>query len=635
MRALLLVILAGGCDGSAGPSSALPPGTMTDMETGGTGGQVSRGGEGGDGGATADRPPPGGAVFADAATDQGIAGGHTPDAATGGVLVPEDMGHGGGQIAPTDGGPTADMSRVGPMQNDAPLRINEFMASNHLTATDDVGGTPDWIELYNPTSDAVDLAGYLVTNDVTFEEVYHLQDGAVIPAHGHLVLWADSDADIGPTHLPFTLEKNGGFIGLARPAGTPIDRITYFTQTADISSGRRPDGSNFWDLIWLASPGTANPEGRGTPSANEDPARPPEQAPNASNIANRLFDNLPEFHIEISPAGIESLRAMPQNYVEAFLTFEGRRYGPVGARLKGQNSFLPIDRKPSLKLKIDAFDSGARFFGLDMVTLQNMSGDQTMVHEVIGYYVARTAGLVASRAGHALVYINEEFYGVYTNLEAIDRTFLGNWFANNDGSLYEGWDVDFRPDHIPQYQHEAGEDDRSVLLSLAQALTMPGPEAIAAAEQFIDIGQFQLYWAVCANIGQFDSFPYRNPGDDYHADIDPESMKATIIPWGMDETFFSPERNVRGVTSVLAQRCLQDPNCENGWILQLWDIQHLLQDLDLAGELDRRLDVIRPHVPLDRHKPYTDAQVTTAQRAMRDFIVNRARQLSLSVPEPQ
>jgi hypothetical protein len=201
-------------------------------------------------------------------------------------------------------------------------------------------------------------------------------------------------------------------------------------------------------------------------------------------------------------------------YVDADMTFQGRTFNDVGVRLKGQNSFLPFDRKPSLKIKVDHTVNGALFMGLETMTLNNMSGDPTLAHEVMAYWMARSAGLFASRAGHALVYINDVFYGVYSHIETVDKRFLKRWFADATGPLYESWDVDFRPNYIntpcdvvndpPRngcYELEAGMDDKAALLGLADALALPAPDAIAAASAFIDFDQFQLYWAVCGTIG--------------------------------------------------------------------------------------------------------------------------------------
>ena len=626
----------GGDDGASPPAGGTAPNADGGPPAGGEsaggtlgGGQPGGGGTGGapTGGGLPDASPVGGTPDAD---EGGLPGGVIPDAGAGG--------------APTvDAGPAVDATPPPPRQDDDGLVINEFMASNHYSLFDENELTPDWLELYNGTDHALDLGGYIFTTDperLDPELADALPDGLTIEAGGHLLLRFDPGAPRAPDRVALNLEKAGGTITLLRPDGTEVESLDYFAQTADLSAARTPDGSNVWNIVWEISPGGANPDMRGRPS-NVVPA--------ADGVANKyLFDVLPEFRFTVSEANLESLRVQPREYVEADLTFQGRTIRGVGLRLKGQNSFLPIDRKPSLKIKIDYTNGGALFMGLDTVTLNNMSGDPTLVHEVMGYWMARSAGLYASRAGSALVYINDAFYGVYSNIETVDKRFLSRWFADTTGSLYESFDVDFRPNLVALecdevndppahgcYELEAGEPDKTALIALADALTRPGPEAIDAASQFVDFDQFHLYWGVCGTIGQFDSFPYSNPGDDYYIYVEPESQRITFMPWGMDETYPGrPGRNIEGVSSMLTQRCLEDENCTRGWRLALWSMLDLARDLDAPAEMDARVALIEPWIDQDMRKPLSTAQVEAAQRAMRDFIVHRQDDVERMVPRP-
>ena len=47
----------------------------------------------------------------------------------------------------------------------AQVRINEFMAFNSSTLKDQDGEYPDWIELYNSSSQNVNLSGWSLTDD--------------------------------------------------------------------------------------------------------------------------------------------------------------------------------------------------------------------------------------------------------------------------------------------------------------------------------------------------------------------------------------------------------------------------------------------------------------------------------------
>ena len=43
--------------------------------------------------------------------------------------------------------------------------INEIMSANVSTITDEDGDYSDWIELYNGTNDAINLAGYTLSDN--------------------------------------------------------------------------------------------------------------------------------------------------------------------------------------------------------------------------------------------------------------------------------------------------------------------------------------------------------------------------------------------------------------------------------------------------------------------------------------
>jgi len=143
------------------------------------------------------------------------------------------------------------------------LYINEIMAENDtvLADTDGHGGYPDWFELYNAGSQAVDLSGMYLTDDLANPTKFRIPDGVTIAAGGYLLFWADNDPDQGPTHVEFALEAAGEQLGLFNTAANgyaAIDTVTFGPQTEDISYGRSPDGASTWRTFASPTPGRAN-----------------------------------------------------------------------------------------------------------------------------------------------------------------------------------------------------------------------------------------------------------------------------------------------------------------------------------------------------------------------------------------
>jgi hypothetical protein len=140
------------------------------------------------------------------------------------------------------------------------LKINEIMAGN-TTYLSDLNNFGDWIEIYNPTNQEVDLAGYYVTDDYTVPAKYQIPTGetsTIIPAGGYKLIWADDSARV--LHTNFKLSGSSGerFALVASDGVTFIDSISFGIQTTDVSYGRTSDGSDSWTFFTTSTPNASN-----------------------------------------------------------------------------------------------------------------------------------------------------------------------------------------------------------------------------------------------------------------------------------------------------------------------------------------------------------------------------------------
>ncbi len=152
------------------------------------------------------------------------------------------------------------------------LYINEFMASNDSANTDEFGEYEDWIEIYNPGTEAVDIGGMYITDDLTSLTTWQIPDTApdstTIQPGGYLVLWADKQSEQGILHVEIKLSGSGEQIGLTAPNGTTVlDSLTYDADTmgaigygldTDKSCARQPDASDNWVVDETPTPGASN-----------------------------------------------------------------------------------------------------------------------------------------------------------------------------------------------------------------------------------------------------------------------------------------------------------------------------------------------------------------------------------------
>jgi hypothetical protein len=159
------------------------------------------------------------------------------------------------------------------------LSINEWMADNGRTLPDSADGDfEDWFELYNADTNAVDLAGYYFTDNLTNKFQFRIPAGYAVPPQGYLLVWADGETAQNTTnraalHVSFKLDKAGEAVGLFAADGTRLDSVTFGAQFADVSQGRFPDGRSWICLMTNATPGASNffPQGNTRPTLDPIP----------------------------------------------------------------------------------------------------------------------------------------------------------------------------------------------------------------------------------------------------------------------------------------------------------------------------------------------------------------------------
>lgn len=416
--------------------------------------------------------------------------------------------------------------------------------------------------------------------------------------------------------------------------------MVYGLQASDLSAARLPDCSDSWDIVWSVTPGAPNGDGPGAPRPLDDPSLPPETGPDAVNITDRIYtsEEVLEFDITLSPEAIAALTVAPYVYVEGFLTFQGRTIGPIGVRLKGQNSFRPITGKAGFRLAISRVVDDLEFFGLSNLTFNNMIDDPTLMHDHMAYFASRMNGLAASRHGFAMVSVNGELYGLYSNLETVDRRMISRWF-DPSGSLFETADAELTRAYVNNFLLEFGPDDRTLLLGLMDALALyepggrPTAEVLPIVGDYANLEQFCLYWAVCGFVGQYDSMPYNFPGDDHYVYGDPIEGQINFLPWGMDETFENRARRMDGVRGLLGRTCNADPACRQVFLDHLRAIADSSVE-PMIEEFDRAVLLTAPYAAEDPRKPYGIDAIIVAQENMRGFIFYRRDEVNIQFPPP-
>ena len=165
--------------------------------------------------------------------------------------------------------------------------INELMASNQTSISDQDGEFDDWAELYNNSSSAIDISGWYLSDDFQNLTKYQFPNGVVINPNSYLTIWVDDDEMQAGLHTTFNLSADGEALILVRPNLSIADQVIFGGQTTDVAYGRCPNGSGSFTFLQH----TFGADNNGACSNNTDEA--------AVRIGLKIFPNPAGKHLHI------------------------------------------------------------------------------------------------------------------------------------------------------------------------------------------------------------------------------------------------------------------------------------------------------------------------------------------------
>jgi len=241
------------------------------------------------------------------------------------------------------------------------------------------------------------------------------------------------------------------------------------------------------------------------------------------------------FEIELGREHVATLRVTPREDVPGTVRVDGRTYTNVAIHLKGVATFRPIDDQPSLTLNFAKFSSAQRFHGLRKIHLNNGKEDPTFLCEAISAEMFARAELPVARVVHARTRLNGRDLGPYVVIEGFTADFLGRYFSNTKGNLY---DSGFRRDITQPLEKLSGKKphDHADLKELAAAATTQELEQRwEQLARVLDTDNFSHYLAMQVLTANWDGYAmYKNNYRIYH---DPTSDRLFFMPHGMDQMF--------------------------------------------------------------------------------------------------
>ena len=141
-----------------------------------------------------------------------------------------------------------------------PVRINEISADNSIYVNEYYKKN-DWIELYNTTSEPIDVAGMYLSDNLEKPTKYQIESddnaSTLIEPYGHLIVWADKLMTFTQLHASFKLDTEGGYVVLTAADESWRDVIYYEPHLGTESVGLYPDGSH--DVYIMSKPTIGKP----------------------------------------------------------------------------------------------------------------------------------------------------------------------------------------------------------------------------------------------------------------------------------------------------------------------------------------------------------------------------------------
>jgi spore coat protein CotH len=235
--------------------------------------------------------------------------------------------------------------------------------------------------------------------------------------------------------------------------------------------------------------------------------------------------------------------------VPATLTVDGKQYKDVGVSYRGASSFFTVGetQKRSLSVAIDHTDENQRLFGYKSLNLLNSHTDRSLLRSAL-YLTIAGKFIPTPKANFVRVVINGENWGVYTNAQQFDKTFVKEHFKSDGGARWKvpgspqaRGGLEYLGDDIEKYRSrfeiKSKDDEKSwrALIRLCKTLNeTPIEELEEALAPILDIESTLWFLAIDNTFVNNDGYWIRS--SDYHLYLDEKGV-FHLVPHDSNETF--------------------------------------------------------------------------------------------------
>lgn len=364
---------------------------------------------------------------------------------------------------------------------------------------------------------------------------------------------------------------------------------------------------------------------------------------------------------------------MQSNYstntdLAATLVVDGKTYENVGVMFKGETSYREVYRnskKLSFNISMRYIPTNQKLMGYRTLNLNNAFQDPSFLREVFYLHQIRKH-VPAAKSNFVQLFINGENWGLYPNVQQLNKDFLDEWFFSDDGGNWRaegissggvpvpggggGWGngksgLNYLGDNVALYQSNytlksSDIDDHWERLAAACKSLNTTPASLMTEEipRYFDIDR--VLWFLACEIAFSDDDSYVFKGQqDYYIYYEPEPQRITPIEFDgnsvmkMNNAGWSPFLNENKVNYPLSNKLLAVPQYRQRYLAHLRTIINELFDIASANRIiDNYKSQIDALVESDPKKLYGYNQFINEIGVLKNFISTRRNNL-LSNPE--
>jgi hypothetical protein len=393
-------------------------------------------------------------------------------------------------------------------------------------------------------------------------------------------------------------------------------------------------------LVACGGPGGGNGDGPDGPpgpdGAYDNPFDELDVATGCPGVYNP--DQVLDFRFEMAPGDLSSILG-DTSYTIVVPAQMQCNDGPsiqVGVRRKRSGG----QRKVGFKVDIDAFVAEQRFYDLRKLSLENGvsegtttdgAGAEVYIAEYLAWRAMVLSGAATGRAVIINVFINDERFGVYVNVEQPDKRFLRTRFGDNDGWLYKkSGGVD---DGLKTHETDGLVDPYADYFCFWDGNCAPPAPAQLATElpSRLDIPQLLRIGAVNAIIENTDSPLFK---DNNYYWYDWAGGGRAYLPWDLDTAWRNTNLDVftggvGGQTDQYTDVLFSSWRADYTAIVQEL-IDSRLTVAAISGELDRVVSVAGPAFDAD---PWAQGGASGAADSLRNAFSSRHAEVAAQLAQ--